>query len=137
MSVRLSCPSCNTSFAVDAIPADRRATCPRCGEGFPLRGEVVEESGWRSQGRGGRNPPTATVPGTKPKSGLSMPRAVLLALSLGLVGLALGLIVYFTRDKPQPQPEPEPPVARTDAIPPAQLTGLGYLPTECNVVFAI
>src|SRR6266545_3188806 len=49
MSVRLSCPSCNTGFALDAIPADRRAACPRCGDVFPIRGLDAEGTGDRRQ----------------------------------------------------------------------------------------
>jgi hypothetical protein len=71
---------------------------------------------------------------------LSPARATLIALSLGVLGLAAGLAVYYTRShkpKPEPEPQPEPVVASANATPPAQLLGLGYLPAECNVVLAV
>ena len=45
MSVRLSCPSCNHAFALSAVPPHGRATCPRCGDVFPVRGGVEEVPG--------------------------------------------------------------------------------------------
>src|SRR5262249_30288908 len=56
------------------------------------------------------------------------------AVGLGLLGLAAGLVVYYTRGKQKTDPQPEPPAVA--ATPPAQLAGLGYLPAESNIVFA-
>jgi hypothetical protein len=67
---------------------------------------------------------------------LSPSRAVLFALALGLIGFAAGLAVYYTRGPKPSQPQPEPTISVT-ATPPSQLAGLGYLPAECNVVFAV
>jgi hypothetical protein len=60
---------------------------------------------------------------------------VLVAVVLAVLGFLAGLTVYYTRE-PKPNPEPAPAPAIT-ATPPAQLVGLGYLPAECNVVFAL
>jgi hypothetical protein len=139
MSVRLSCPSCNTHFSLGAVPADRRATCPRCGDAFPVRAGVSEEPG--EGGQESVSPPASTPHSefrTPHSRGLSPMRATLIALSLGLIGLAAGLAVYYARGtKPKPEPQPEPVVANANATPPAQLAGLGYLPAECNVVLAV
>src|SRR5207248_4987942 len=96
MSVRLSCPSCNTGFALDALPADRRATCPRCGDVFPVRGGD-EETGDRGQGTGkteDNQPPLAThhspQPQPQPKRGLSVGKAALVAGAMRSIGLAIG-----------------------------------------------
>jgi hypothetical protein len=151
MSVRLSYPSCNTHFSLDAAPADRRATCPRCGDAFPVRAGGSEESGAGSEEPevGGQRSEVSGAPAAAPAStphsspptphskGLSPLRAVLIALSLGLIGLAAGLAVYYTRSKPKPELLPQPVVAIANATPPAQLVGLGYLPAECNVVLAV
>ncbi len=131
MSVRLSCPSCNTAFALDAVPADRRATCPRCGDVFPVRGFVEE-----TEDRGQRTEPQPNTkhqtPNTKHRA-----RAALVALALGLLGFAIGLAVYLTREtKTKAEAQPELPPA-ANATPPAQLVGVGFLPAECNVVFAV
>jgi hypothetical protein len=50
-----------------------------------------------------------------------------------LIGAAVGLVYYYTRVKPK---IPEPSLAVTPTVP-TQLAGLGYLPAECNVVFAV
>ena len=133
MSVRLSCPSCNTAFALDAVPADRRATCPRCGDVFPLRGELVEseDRGQRREDRGQRPEDRAAT-----KHGWSR-RAPLVAVTLGLFGVGVVLAFYFIRG-PKPKVEPSAdPGPRERILPPHRLTGLGYLPAECNVVFAV
>jgi hypothetical protein len=141
MSIRLSCPSCNTSFALEALPPTHRATCPRCGDLFPVRDPTAEETEDRNQESGVRSQETeqgkerVAVPARPAPSGLSVRKAVLVAVALGVVGFAVGLVVYNTRE-PKPHPEPPPPPEIT-ATPPAQLVGLGYLPAECNVVFAV
>jgi hypothetical protein len=137
MSVRLSCPSCNTAFTLDAIPADRRAACPRCGDVFPIRGEVAEEAN-----REGASGPTSPLPqNTKHQTpntpqGRSLPRVVAFALALGLLGFAVGLAVHYSRGSKKPAAPPEPLVVAAPT-PPAKLAGLGYLPAECNIVFAV
>jgi hypothetical protein len=133
MSVRLSCPSCNTGFALDAIPADHRAACPRCGDVFPIRGEVAEQASGESATPFPPSPKPAT---RRPKPGWSLQRSVTVALALGLLGLATGLVVHYSRGSKPPEPQPEPAIA-VNATPPAQLAGLGYLPAECNLVFAV
>src|SRR5262245_43454545 len=131
MRVRLSCPSCNTAFALDALPTDRRATCPRCGDVFPIRGEVTETAS-------GPALPSPAKPEPPTKRGLSLGRAAALVLALGLVGFAVGLAVHYSRG-PKPKPEeqfhPEPPLGRLE--PPDYFRGLASLPAECNIVFAI
>jgi hypothetical protein len=60
-------------------------------------------------------------------------KLALFAILFGLFGFA----VWFLADSPRaPNPEPKAPPAIT-ATPPARLVGLGYLPAECNVVFAV
>lgn len=52
MSVRLACPYCNAAVVTD-VPQGGRATCPRCGEGFAVKGgEVVGASGLRERAGG-------------------------------------------------------------------------------------
>lgn len=131
MSVRLSCPSCNTAFDLDAIPADRRAACPRCGDVFPIRGELAEQA----TGAPAFLPKATTEP-LKHKCKWSNRHAAMVVAALALLGFAVGLAVYYNRgSKPNGEPQPEPTVTAT-ATPPTQLLGLGYLPTECNLVFA-
>lgn len=130
MSVRLNCPSCNHAFDLGAVPDHRGATCPRCGDVFPVRGDVVETAG----------PPlpntTNQTPNTPRRSGWPLWKVGAFGLALGLVGFAVGLFAYDRTPKPNPEPQPEVPMAIT-VTPPAQLVGLGYLPAESNVVFAV
>jgi hypothetical protein len=135
MSVRLSCPSCNTNFTLDAVPGDRRATCPRCGDPFPVRGEVSQEPEDREQRTEDRKQAVATTPATK--RGRPVSRAASVALTLGLIALAVGLVVYYTRGKPQPTPDDGrvPPLGIREPL--DYYDGLVALPSECNVVFAV
>src|SRR5436305_1220421 len=99
MSVRLSCPSCNTAFALPAVPADRRATCPRCGDAFPVRWELAD------QPTNAEADPPAALPNAKyelrtPRyqAGMwSIRRTALVVLALGLLGFVVGLTAYHAR----------------------------------------
>ena len=68
----------------------------------------------------------------------SVQRTVAVALAMGLVGLLAGLGVYYAssgfRPKPASEPEPSPLIA---AKPATQLVGLGYLPADTNIAFAV
>src|SRR5690349_5453177 len=100
MSTRVSCPFCNTAFALDSLPADRRAVCPRCGDGFAIRGEVDDFAG----------PPggTATAPASLPAAPIkshrrfSLSRLVAFGVILGLIGFAAGKLFSPKRDDPTP-----------------------------------
>lgn len=125
--VRLSCPSCNSSFTLAGMPADRRAACPRCGDVFPVRT-------WEEVAAGAPEAP-ALQPARRERASRSVRRAVLVALAMGVVGLLAGLGVYYSRG-PRPAPAgPDPPSA--GATPPAELAGPGYLPADSAVVFVL
>ena len=137
MSVRLSCPSCNTAFALDAIPADRRAACPRCGDVFPVRGEAAEQANRDREAAGTPAAPLTPkhpTPNTQHQA-RSLRRAALVAVTLAL-GLAVGLAVYYSRsEKPKVGAPGAPPLDRMRPI--DEVLGLDYLPAECNVVFGV
>jgi hypothetical protein len=117
------------------LPADRRANCPRCCDQFPIRTftEISDSDG--------------VVPGTKtagtgqafPKARAqwSVKRAVIVALAMGVVGLIVGVVVYNFRGNKKLKDELEPPAMATAAIPADQLFGLGYLPADTNIAFAV
>ncbi len=131
MSVRLSCPSCNTAFVLDALPDNRRATCPRCGDTFPIRTYTEEADGQRA--------PTPGAGGTERASrtrgeGRRMVGVLIGALVLILLAGLPPFLVHFARKIKSPEPAVAP---ATTAIPPAQLAALGYLRADCNVVFAV
>jgi hypothetical protein len=57
---------------------------------------------------------------------------------MGLVGLVAGIAYYYSGGfgsrPPQPSHNPKP---SSEAVPPAQLIGLGYLPADVSIAFAI
>jgi len=40
MTVRVSCPFCNTTFDLGSLGSSGRVNCPRCGEAFPVKGDA-------------------------------------------------------------------------------------------------
>ena len=89
MAFRLSCPSCNTLFALAGLPAERRVACPRCGDVFPVRNweETDEKSVVATPGA-----PSFAL---HDRARWSVRRTVAVALAMGLVGLLAGLGVYY------------------------------------------
>ena len=45
MTVRLSCPYCETAVNLIDLPATHRVVCPRCGETFAAHATEMQESG--------------------------------------------------------------------------------------------
>ncbi|VTS02607.1 : zinc_ribbon_5 [Gemmata massiliana] len=135
MSIRLSCPSCNTAFTLSAIPDHRRATCPRCGDVFPVRGELVEQTKGTSDETASElpiAPPTLTTERPKGASGFTIGLGVLLVA--GVLGGGIWLAFGTKHKEKPPENAPAPIVA---AKPPTELAALGYLRADCNIVFAV
>jgi hypothetical protein len=130
MSVRLSCPSCNTGFLLGTLPPDRRAACPRCGDVFPVRGEAAAPEAEEQQ----TDATAEAKPVTPAPPGRTLPRLVLLAGVL-VIACAAGLAAYLSRE-PKSNPD-APPALPQPATAPTQLAAVGYLPADCNVVFAL
>lgn len=127
MSIRVSCPFCNSSAVLPARPPTGRTACPRCGEVFPVTAaEEVDE------------PPTPAGPAAAPPSG-PLPAARSLLVSLLLAAAVLGAGLYFYRPFGSSQPPPPPPADAhpPGTVPPAALAGLRYLPAGVNVAFAV
>jgi hypothetical protein len=129
--VRLSCPSCNTSFNVPEVPIERRAPCPRCGDVFPIR-SWEEVSAIDALTRSS-NLPSAT---RRDRARWSVQRTVGVALTMGLVGLIAGLVIYYTRSGIRPDATPGP-GASISVVPASDLIGLGYLPADASLAFAV
>jgi hypothetical protein len=126
MSVRVSCPYCNTSFTLPAVPASGRTPCARCGDVFPIR-DFTEV--------GSDLPPPAPTPTRRARAKWSVQRSVMVAAAMGLVGVGVGLFLYY-RTGPRPTPEPDPP-AVVAATAPATLAGVGFIPADANVLLAV
>ncbi len=132
MSVRLSCPSCNSAFALPALPEHRRATCPRCGDVFLVR-TFTEEA---DDGQPAPATDTREASATRTQGeGRRMVGVVLVAL-MGILLAGLPPFIVHWRGK-KPKPAPVTPVTAKGVKPPAGLAALGYLRADCNVVFAV
>lgn len=136
MSVRLSCPSCNTAFTLPALPDHRRATCPRCGDVFPVRTYTEDAEGAR-----GSEPeaPAASPTGPVPQRHAWRARGGGFYALLGVIGLViLGAgIAAGLRARKGGGPANDAPSAQIAAVPAAQVTGLGYLRPDSDIVFVV
>ncbi|AMV22963.1 hypothetical protein VT84_01035 [Gemmata sp. SH-PL17] len=135
MSIRLSCPSCNTAFTVPAIPDHRRVPCPRCGDVFPVRGELVDQANSTSGETVSERqivPPAPTV--ERPKGAPLFAIGLGILLVAGVLGGGIWLAFGTKHKEKSPENAPVPIVA---AKPPAELAALGYLRADCNIVFAV
>lgn len=130
MPIRLSCPSCNTSFTLPDVPADRRALCPRCGDMFPIYS--FEEVAGGTEARPVGYPPPGYTPDEPPQRSAAK-NAVLVVVA---VVLGLGAAIWTARVANVPPPGEQPRPAEV-AGHPGQLEGVGYLPADDNVVFVL
>ncbi|MDY3552247.1 zinc-ribbon domain-containing protein [Gemmata sp. JC717] len=130
MSIRLSCPSCNHGFVLPALPEHRRATCPRCGDVFPIRTytEVPDEAA----------PADTSAPAKVVDIRPRWPRRLLIA---GAAALLLALVgatwVVYDIGRGMRNMDDPPGVARPEPETATELTALRYLRGNANIVFAI
>ena len=142
MSVRVSCPFCNTAFDLPTVPPSRRTPCPRCGESVPIKqpttGENAVKSPLPEMSRNGE-PLEPYLPPPQPAPEVARALIPLFGLGLGLVVLVIGIWFFdlFGLNRPEPVPTvPAPPKAPT-TWPPVAVPGLAYLPPQMNVVAAV
>src|SRR4051812_12975999 len=106
MSIRLSCPSCNTSFTLPGLPGNNKALCPRCGDLFPIHSYTTEADG---QSQDGESAPSSRTQGEG--------RKMLAVFAVALVGILLAglppfLVYWFGTKKPkQPTAQTTAPVS--------------------------
>lgn len=129
MPLRVSCPYCNTSFALPAAPPDGRAACPRCGDTFTVRAdqtEVIDDAPQEIA------PPvvSAPPPPRRPRTG----RLIAVAGLLVLVGFGVGYVRNELRPRPDPEPDAPPSVV---AVAPLDLSGLAYLPPDTRLIAGV
>lgn len=123
MSVRVGCPYCNHRVVLPAVPPTGRAACDRCGEQFPVTGDVEQVAD--------APPPAADDP--RPATPLRWYGLAGLVLAVGL--LAVGLAVV--RQSPAPQPPVTPPSAGPVTWPPAAVPLLAHLPPDTGLAVAV
>lgn len=134
MTLRVACPFCNTGFDVAGTP--QRVSCPRCGEAVPVK--PADDSGLPSpsiNGDGAYLDASCTEAPPAP-SGLK-PLALIAAALFTAVAVGIGVwLAGFLTPKEKP-----PEVVKTNTPrptwPPQTLSGLRYLPTDSQLVFAI
>jgi hypothetical protein len=130
-----TCPLCN---AVVPIPVGAAAAgkmlCPRCDGAFPVR--AAGESGQAAPATGIDAEMSRHREARRRGAARSVRRAALIALSLGVLGVAVGLILhYFQRGKTPAAPHAE--IETAKAVPPAEMPGLGYLPAGTDSAVGI
>ncbi len=123
--MKLSCPYCNHAF--EAAPA-ARVTCPRCEDAFPVRGGPAPvHSIWS------REAAQAVDLAGILKRNLKQAAIILLLFFLVIAG-----VVFWKIREQQKVVPPDPlPLLSASVTPPLGLRGLGYLPPNCNLVFAV
>src|SRR5207249_11523910 len=97
MSLRVSCPYCNTAFALPEVPPSGRAACPRCGDAFAVKAAAEENDpgepgSVRTRVVTDPGPPTPGPPPTTPRARFR--NLFLVAGCAGLLGLGIGLLVH-------------------------------------------
>lgn len=136
MTVRVSCPFCNTGFDVPATLPAGRVPCPRCGEAVAIRS--ADDSGLPQPSLNGDGfhpaEPLAVLPPAP--SGLK-PVLLLGATLFAVVALGIGIWLAGFLKKADPAPPVEKPPTPGATWPPQTLKGLQYLPSDAKVVFAI
>jgi hypothetical protein len=135
MTVQVSCPYCNAGVALAELPPSGRATCPRCGEAFPVRSLAELGADPDPHLPAASLNGTPTPPPVERPAGWSIGSLALLGITLGVVVFALGLYAIFHKT-PRPQPEPAPMRNPAATLPPSALPGLAYLPADTNIAFA-
>lgn len=129
MSIRLSCPSCNHTFALPALPEHRRATCPRCGDVFPIRTYTEEAAPAEPE------PMPAGATARQPRSYLP---SVTTGIALLLIFAAFGWLAYTANRKMRLLENAHlSGESATSTQSATELTGLGYLRPGSNIVFAV
>lgn len=128
MSSPVSCPYCNHAFDHDA----GRATCPRCGEAFAVRGR--EDAATPASPAWTRKPAVSIDLGVFVKQRLKQALVVLLLIFLVIGGIVFWKVREARKNVPSPPIELPPSEVVTS---PLELKGLGYLPSNSNIVFAI
>lgn len=134
MTLRVSCPFCNTGFDVPATLPAPRMPCPRCGESVAVT--LPDGTGVPQPSLNGDGVHAAAVVVDAPPAPSGLRPLVLLAAAIFAavaVGIGVWLGGFF---KGKPTPEVAKPNAPRATWPPQTLAGLRYLPTDCQVVFA-
>src|SRR3954470_12174304 len=132
-----ACPFCNATVPLPAtLPAPQKVPCPRCGESVPVRpsalnGVPTGPAATASSPIGGRALPT-----TKAWSNRKTAAMVLGVMAfMGTASLVYRLrTTAFRRSNDYPPEPPALPLPAVTTTPPAELTGLGYLPANCTAV---
>ena len=143
MTVRVSCPFCNTGLTLPGTPPTGRVQCPRCGESFPVKPTDGEDTAVE-QVEPGPAPSTNGTPADHAEpSGPPSPRSfgapAFVAACLVAAVLGVGLYVLLRRDGADTRPtDPgDNPSKAAVTVPPPAVPGLAYLPADTSVAFAV
>ena len=136
MTLRVSCPYCNSGFDLSGPPPGGRVPCPRCGESVAVqRPDEIGLPQTSLNGDGGHDVSAAEIDATPTPSGLK-PLALIAGAMFVAVAVGIGFwLSDFLKDKPKPDGVKSPPTRAT--WPPQAVAGLRYLPGDSQLVFAV
>ena len=142
MTVRLSCPYCETAVNLIDLPATHRVVCPRCGETFAAHATEMQESGphipvaSRNGAHPPDEPPEADEPSLPPRSLIGL---LLFGFALGAIIVGLGMYAIFRGDVNRGEQDTSEltPAKLATTMPPLAVRGLVYLPKDTNLAFAV
>ena len=142
MTVRLSCPYCETAVSLVDLPATHRVVCPRCGETFAAHATEMQESGPHIPvaSRNGSHPPDEPTDSDEPAAPeRSLIGLLLFGFVLGAFVVGLGMYAIFRGDANRGEQDTSEltPAKLATTMPPLAVRGLGYLPKDTNVAFAV
>ena len=124
----LNCPSCNA--AIPAMSSETgRIPCPRCGEWLPIgkaTPAILETSRLETEVQRHR----------QARAQRSVKATVIVGVSLGILGIVIGLLWRSLGSKPVVPPRPQP-VAPSALLKPMEMPGLGYLPLGTDSVISL
>ncbi len=130
------CPFCNSVLpALAAPPADEKRPCPRCGEPIAAARWPIDPTSTLATALRTGEPPLGTPP-TPPdtrdanrKTGLAI---IGIMISMALIGL--GYMLWTTQTRRARDPKKVDKLEPISARRPLELSGLGYLPKDCQII---
>lgn len=129
-----TCPFCNAVVPLpETPPASGRLVCPRCNDFIQLKDAGAMSAGLAASKLDDEVQRHRDARANRASRSVKL--TVVIALSLGVLGLLTGFLINQYRD--QPKPPPAAPVLLAGAVPPLEMPALNYLPDGTDSVIAV
>jgi hypothetical protein len=131
-----SCPFCNAAVPVALpLPANRRVTCPRCGELVPVKGEDALAGAAVSEPTSGAAPAEPPYRRSNRQIGLGVLGLMMFMAAVGL-GYALKTVEFRRSNDVKNKDAGDTPAPIAEGSP-ADLAGVGYLPDDVQLIAGV